>query len=119
MLASCLTWPRLSTLTRLLRVRLANAWANDGYPSLRGLTIAVFVPLAVNGVEKDARAFRTKVVKNNGFDPQWNQTFDFPLTASELGIFLIAIYDKRERFTKDRLVRLQSSSLSGCLRSCE
>jgi hypothetical protein len=66
----------------------------------------IFYPAAhtVNGLEKDARAFRTRVVRNNGFDPQWNQTFDFPLTASELGIFLIAIYDKRERFAKDRLV---------------
>ena len=96
-----------------LSQRLGERWK-----TLLGLTIALD-PLAVNGVEKDARAFRTKVVKNNGFDPQWNQTFDFPLTASELGIFLIAIYDKRERFAKDRLVRLQSSSLSGCLRSCE
>lgn len=59
----------------------------------------------MNGVEKDARAFRTRVVRNNGFDPQWNQTFDFPITTSELAILLIAIYAKRERFAKDRLVR--------------
>lgn len=72
--------------------------------------------VAVNGVEKDARAFRTKVVRNNGFDPQWNQTFDFPLTASELGIFLIAIYDKRERFAKDRLICYYSIPVE-CIRA--
>ena len=77
--------------------------------------VVLTIRITVNGIEKDARTFRTRVVRNNGFDPQWNQTFDFSLSASELAIFLIAIYDKRERFAKDRLVSLPSLILIYCV----
>jgi len=63
-----------------------------------------YVVVEVSGLERDSRSFRTRVVKNNGFDPQWNQTFEFSLAASELAILLITIYNRRDRFTRDRLI---------------
>ena len=53
-----------------------------------------FVELSLHGIPTDTvSAVKTKKVENNGFNPFWDQTFEFPVHCEELAQLLIVIYD--------------------------
>uniref|UniRef100_A0A8C5QKT2 Phosphoinositide phospholipase C n=1 Tax=Leptobrachium leishanense TaxID=445787 RepID=A0A8C5QKT2_9ANUR len=58
-----------------------------------------FVTIEIHGVEHDVEKKRTKVINNNGFNPVWNETFDFDIhvPASALVRFLVEDYDTATR----------------------
>jgi len=59
----------------------------------KGNVIDPYVRLKVNGVEQDKAEFKTKVVKNNGFNPAWHATFKVPLTVPDLALLLFLVQD--------------------------
>jgi len=49
----------------------------------RGEIIDPFVVVDVAGAKRDRRSFRTRTVDDNGFDPEWRETFDFDISEPE------------------------------------
>ena len=45
--------------------------------------------VSILGVDSDNREVKTRTVKNNGFNPVWNEKFDFPLRCSAVAHILI------------------------------
>lgn len=60
------------------------------------------VVLSVTGLEGDNKEVRSKAVKGNGFNPQWNERFFFSLQGSELAVFMLCI--ETEAMTGDQRV---------------
>jgi uncharacterized protein YjbI with pentapeptide repeats len=59
----------------------------------KGEVIDPYVKVAVHGVSADKKSHKTKVVKNNGFNPVWNNDFKFALHQPELAILLLTVSD--------------------------
>jgi hypothetical protein len=53
-----------------------------------------FVEVSVHGVEADEKTQKTKVIDNNGFNPRWNETFSFNITAPEVALISFVVKDK-------------------------
>jgi len=64
--------------------------------SKKGSIINPSVQVSVAGVINDNAEYDTKVIKQNGFNPYWNETFAFKFVMSELAIFLITILDNKK-----------------------
>ena len=58
-----------------------------------GETSDPYVSVSMHGSKNDQK-FETKVVDNNGFNPDWNETFKFDLSQVEYSIILFDIRDK-------------------------
>lgn len=53
-----------------------------------------YVAVSVYGVKQDTKEkFKTKTIQNNGFNPIWNETFEFVLNAPELALLRFAVLD--------------------------
>jgi hypothetical protein len=61
--------------------------------SATGEIIDPYVLLEVHGIDTDCKTFKTKVVDNNGFNPQWNQTFQFHALFPEVDILRFVVMD--------------------------
>jgi len=81
-------------VTVISGVQFPKAAKPAGQPdSLKGDVIDPYVVVSVNGVSADQALHKTKVVKNNGFNPKWRQEFKFALTMPELALLLIRVID--------------------------
>eukprot|EP01105_Mastigella_eilhardi_P009533 TRINITY_DN224_c2_g1_i1.p1 TRINITY_DN224_c2_g1~~TRINITY_DN224_c2_g1_i1.p1 ORF type:complete len:1437 (+),score=327.44 TRINITY_DN224_c2_g1_i1:298-4311(+) len=56
-------------------------------------TIDPYVELSILGTPQDCSVQRTKSLRNNGFNPEWFQRFEFPLTLSQHAILILRIMD--------------------------
>lgn len=63
----------------------------------KGDVIDPFVVLEMHGVPEDCRNYKTKTIIDNGFNPDWNETFEFPLVHSATAILLIMVCDHTNR----------------------
>lgn len=61
-----------------------------------------YVTLSTHGVKCDNHEFRTKTVKDNGFNPVWNEVFQFDINCPELAFIKFTVRD--EDFGKDQLI---------------
>jgi hypothetical protein len=52
----------------------------------------LYVQLRVSGVEEDNAKERTKAVKNNGFNPMWNEELRVKLRVPELALFTLSVF---------------------------
>uniref|UniRef100_A0A8R1TTG3 Phosphoinositide phospholipase C n=1 Tax=Onchocerca volvulus TaxID=6282 RepID=A0A8R1TTG3_ONCVO len=52
-----------------------------------------YVTVEVFGIPADSRKFRTKTIRNNGFDPQFNETFTFPLHFPDFALLRFCVKD--------------------------
>jgi Ca2+-dependent lipid-binding protein len=70
-----------------------------------------FVRVAIVGAKEDTRRFHTRTVYNNGFNPNFDQTFTFELYAPEVALLLLEVWDK-DKFSKDDLLGYAGCSVS-------
>eukprot|EP01062_Namystynia_karyoxenos_P059503 TRINITY_DN50949_c0_g1_i1.p1 TRINITY_DN50949_c0_g1~~TRINITY_DN50949_c0_g1_i1.p1 ORF type:complete len:866 (+),score=334.46 TRINITY_DN50949_c0_g1_i1:92-2599(+) len=65
---------------------------------LKGDIVDPYVAVWIYGVDQDCtpRPGRTKTVHNNGFNPVWDETFEFPVRCLELGMLTLRVYDSNE-----------------------
>jgi len=59
----------------------------------KGEVIDPYVKVSVNGLPSDRRSFKTKVVKNNGFNPVWKTEFKIPLCNIDLATITFIVSD--------------------------
>ena len=45
----------------------------------RGILFSPFVEVEINGADYDNAKYKTKSVSDNGFNPDWNDSFDFQI----------------------------------------
>ncbi|XP_044294217.1 1-phosphatidylinositol 4,5-bisphosphate phosphodiesterase delta-4 [Varanus komodoensis] len=64
-----------------------------------GSIVDPLVRVEIHGVPADCAKYETKYVDNNGFNPQWNETFQFQVWVPELALlrFVVEDYDKASR----------------------
>ncbi|KAM3725407.1 1-phosphatidylinositol 4,5-bisphosphate phosphodiesterase delta-4 [Dirofilaria immitis] len=52
-----------------------------------------YVTVEVFGIPTDSQKFRTKTIRNNGFNPQFNETFTFPLHFPDFALLRFCVKD--------------------------
>jgi len=60
----------------------------------KGEVIDPFVQVKLAGVSKDKNDWKTKTVKNNGFNPLWNTEIKIPLTCPDLAVLLFTVWNE-------------------------
>jgi len=92
--------------------QLPKAHGKEG--TAKGEVIDPYVKIVVNGLPADKIQFKTKVIKNNGFNPVWKADFKMAISNADLGIISFIISDS-DVISSDDLIGYYSLSLS-CLR---
>ncbi|KYR02620.1 phosphoinositide-specific phospholipase C [Tieghemostelium lacteum] len=59
----------------------------------KGEIIDPFVTLSIHGCPSDSKKEKTKTINNNGFNPHWDEEFEFNLVNSQLALLLIRVDD--------------------------
>ncbi|XP_064634557.1 1-phosphatidylinositol 4,5-bisphosphate phosphodiesterase delta-1-like isoform X2 [Lineus longissimus] len=59
----------------------------------RSEVVDPFVKISIYGVNSDKQEKQTKVIKNNGFNPVWNETFQFTVKCPELALVRFSVKD--------------------------
>lgn len=70
-----------------------------------------YVTLSTHGVKCDNHEFRTKTVKDNGFNPVWNEVFQFDINCPELAFIKFTVKDEdigKDQFIGTFTIRLQN-----------
>jgi hypothetical protein len=70
-----------------------------------------YVVVAVHGVREDNAEARTRTVKDNGFNPVWNEKLDFVVNCPELAFVRFTVKDDdfgRDQLIGDYAVRFQN-----------
>jgi phosphatidylinositol phospholipase C delta len=62
-----------------------------------------FVRVSTHGLRCDERMEKTKVVENNGFDPVWNETFQFSIKFPQMCLLYFSVLDYDLLTNDDRL----------------
>jgi hypothetical protein len=63
--------------------------------TLKGEVIDPYIRLVVKGPGHDAKAsFTTRTIWNNGFNPVWNQKFEFRIHHADLSMLQLTVFDK-------------------------
>lgn len=60
----------------------------------KGEIIDPYVKLDFHGIQADTASFKTKFVKDNGFNPMWNERFEKVLLMPELTMIRFAVFDE-------------------------
>jgi len=47
----------------------------------------------VHGLAADKASVETSIVRNNGFNPRWDETFKFRLTCPQLALVMFRVLD--------------------------
>jgi len=79
-----------------------------------GEVIDPYVKMYVRGLKHDDYKTRTKVVSNNGFNPEWNHRVNFTVTNVDLALLLFLVIDK-DLISADDLIGQYALPLA-CLR---
>eukprot|EP00045_Choanoeca_perplexa_P014298 m.167405 g.167405 ORF g.167405 m.167405 type:complete len:851 (+) comp16635_c0_seq2:253-2805(+) len=66
-------------------------------------TIDPLVELAISGVNDDCVKKVSKTINNNGFNPTWNETFEFDLKFAELALLSFRVYDV-DKFSRNDFI---------------
>jgi len=53
-----------------------------------------FVELSIIGRKEDEKIYTTKVIKNNGYSPRWDESFDYDFQESSMAIMVMNVYDE-------------------------
>ena len=53
----------------------------------RGILFSPFVEVEINGADYDNAKYKTKSVSDNGFNPDWNDSFDFQIHVRAHNMF--------------------------------
>jgi len=60
----------------------------------KGPTICPLVQLSAYGIDEDTREYKTNFAKNNGFNPIWNETFEFTFKSSSVALLVLSVEDE-------------------------
>ena len=63
------------------------------YLSRKSGITRTYVEVEVCGADYDNAKFKTSTVNDNGFNPVWNNSFDFQVHNPDLALLRFAIYD--------------------------
>eukprot|EP01119_Soliformovum_irregulare_P015567 TRINITY_DN438_c0_g1_i4.p1 TRINITY_DN438_c0_g1~~TRINITY_DN438_c0_g1_i4.p1 ORF type:complete len:603 (+),score=188.36 TRINITY_DN438_c0_g1_i4:193-2001(+) len=77
----------------------------------KGEVIDPFIKVSLHGHPADQKQFQTKAIKNNGFNPSWEEEFKFTVARPELDILLFVVMDK-DLISKDDLIAQYALPLS-------
>jgi Ca2+-dependent lipid-binding protein len=55
----------------------------------RGILFSPFVEVEINGADYDNAKYKTKSVSDNGFNPDWNDSFDFQIHNPDLAMYVL------------------------------
>jgi len=80
----------------------------------KGDVIDPYVKLVISGVSLDKHTFKTKVIKNNGFNPIWKTDFKFAVHNMDLALVTFIVSDA-DLISSDDLIAQYSLPLN-CLR---
>ncbi|CAN8004371.1 unnamed protein product, partial [Ixodes hexagonus] len=61
--------------------------------STDGEVVDPYVVIKVNGHPLDKTKVKTKFIRNNGFNPQWNETFELPIHVPQLAMVIFTVKD--------------------------
>ena len=53
-----------------------------------------FVKIGLHGIQQDTKKEQSKVIENNGFNPVWNQKFEFGIRMAEIALLSFRVYNK-------------------------
>ncbi len=62
-----------------------------------------YVVISTHGITCDQQSQKTKVIDNNGFDPEWNETFQFDIHFPQMCLVRFDVYDSDTFSRDDRL----------------
>lgn len=65
-----------------------------GEAKVKGEVIDPYVKVDFHGIPADTASFKTKVVKDNGFNPMWKETFEKELLMPELAMIRFVVFDE-------------------------
>eukprot|EP00747_Dinoflagellata_sp_TGD_P064680 gnl/TRDRNA2_/TRDRNA2_154008_c4_seq1.p1 gnl/TRDRNA2_/TRDRNA2_154008_c4~~gnl/TRDRNA2_/TRDRNA2_154008_c4_seq1.p1 ORF type:complete len:303 (-),score=54.39 gnl/TRDRNA2_/TRDRNA2_154008_c4_seq1:202-1110(-) len=61
---------------------------------MKGEVVDPMVRVMVSGAEADKASFETSVVKDNSFDPEWDEVFVFEVTNRDVALLSFEVYDQ-------------------------
>jgi len=77
----------------------------------KGDVIDPYLKVKFYGAPGDSGKFKTKVIHNNGFNPKWDEVFNFKILKSDLAMILVEVYDE-DKLTKDDFVAYSAFPVS-------
>ena len=63
-----------------------------------------YVGVKLYGVKEDTAKFRTSTVKDNGFNPIWNDTFTFRVTRPDVALLMFVVMDENSSLKRNDFV---------------
>jgi hypothetical protein len=70
--------------------------------SPKGQIIDPYVRAVLSGAPEDSMEYKTRSVENNGFNPEWGERVEFPLTYPQLATLMLVVeenlYDGKQQF---------------------
>lgn len=60
--------------------------------------VSPYVEIEIAGIETDQTKRKTSIIRDNGLNPVWNETFNFVIQCSKLAFLRITVYDEDARF---------------------
>ncbi|XP_028404786.1 LOW QUALITY PROTEIN: 1-phosphatidylinositol 4,5-bisphosphate phosphodiesterase eta-2-like [Dendronephthya gigantea] len=60
----------------------------------KGEIVDPYVSISVHDIPEQKQNSQTKVINNNGFNPRWNEVFEFQVTNPEMAMVRFSVYDQ-------------------------
>eukprot|EP00026_Physarum_polycephalum_P008931 Phypoly_transcript_09038.p1 GENE.Phypoly_transcript_09038~~Phypoly_transcript_09038.p1 ORF type:complete len:323 (+),score=28.40 Phypoly_transcript_09038:393-1361(+) len=93
--------PDENEVRKTLHVHLISGWQlPKDTGTTKGEVVDPYVKIRMYGVPGDNHKYRTKVIQNDGFNPQWNEKVSFELKRADLAQILFEVLDQ-DRMGKD------------------
>ena len=62
-----------------------------------------YVQISTHGLSCDTQTQETQVIDDNGFNPRWNETFQFRIRFPQMCLLYVAVMDKDRVFANSRM----------------
>uniref|UniRef100_A0A9J2Q8T6 Phosphoinositide phospholipase C n=1 Tax=Ascaris lumbricoides TaxID=6252 RepID=A0A9J2Q8T6_ASCLU len=88
--------PRLDDVSGRARTFMSIGIISGQYlpkPTLGHDVVDPYVTVEIFGIPADTQKFRTRTIADNGFNPQWNETFRMVLRCPELALLRLCVKD--------------------------
>lgn len=79
----------------------------------KGEIIDPYVEVEIIGEPEDCKKESTKVINDNGFNPVWNETFEFSIHSPDLTLIRFSVYDKD--VNSDDFICSSTVNLNSCV----